>query len=106
MDKIKEIDVPLGKGVKIFGWITFGLVALILILDIVFYFTRKVWFSPYKAKPSSKTDVYYPNGKPDAKTGVPDNNQTLPKGVSDYLQGNLNSYKALAGSEWNFITPS
>ena len=89
------------------GVITLAIVIIIIVLDIVFYTTRTVLFSPYKPKVpdsvqnSSKTlsktinpkPYYCPNGCPDNETGKPANFGTLNPVIQNYITKNLTMYK-------------
>lgn len=96
---------------KFFIWsgvITIGIILLIIILDIVFYTTRKFIFSPYKpqvpdsVKTASKTlsktinpkTYYCPNGCPEDATGVPANYGTLNTAIQSYITNNLTAYQS------------
>jgi hypothetical protein len=107
---------------KFFIWsgvITLGIIVLIIVLDIVFYTTRKFIFSPYKpkvpdtVKNSSKTltktinpkPYYCPNGCPEDDTGVPANAGTLNTAIQSYITNNLNTYQASnpsRSSDWYY----
>ena len=96
---------------KFFIWtgvITIGIIILIIVLDIVFYTTRIVLFSPYKPKvpdvqkTASKTlsktinpkTYYCPNGCPEDDTGKPANYGQLNSAISSYITNNLTSYRS------------
>jgi len=100
-------EQPINRNlIKWLGFTTIAIILLVLILNLIFYFTRSVWFSPYKAQPSGKDTDYYPNGKPEESTGVPAGSSTLPKGVADTLQANMNAYNSISGSAnagWGYI---
>lgn len=105
---------------KFFIWtgvITIGIIILIIVLDIVFYVTRIVLFSPYKPKvpdtqkTASKTlsktinpkTYYCPNGCPEDDTGVPANAGQLNSAISSYITNNLTSYRgntSLLNGDW------
>jgi hypothetical protein len=108
---------------KFFIWsgvITIGIIILIIVLDVVFYSTRKFIFSPYKpqvpdtVKNSAKTlskavnpkTYYCPNGCPEDETGVPANYGTLNSTIQSYITNNLNSYQATnpakQSSDWYY----
>jgi hypothetical protein len=92
--------------VKWAGGITLALIVIIVILVVVSYVTRKVFFTPYKAKPApaDKTNVYYPNGEPDPTTGKPKDVVPLSgtkQGVSSTLTSNLNNYFQYIGDSTN-----
>jgi hypothetical protein len=90
------------------GVITLAIVILIIVLDIVFYTTRKFIFSPYKAKVpdtvqnSSKTlsktinpkPYYCPNGCPEDDTGKPANFGQLNSTIQSFITTNLTTYKS------------
>jgi hypothetical protein len=83
----------------IFLIIAVGFVILTIILNVVFYFEKMLWFKPYKAEPKGDdTNYYYPNGKPDATTGKPADTKTIPSGVTGRIKGNLTQYNAISGS--------
>jgi hypothetical protein len=97
---------------QLFIWgsiITIVIILIILILNIVFYISKKVWFSPYKAQPAKGDDdnYYYPNGKPDPETGKPKDSKTIPSALQSYLNANLTQYQSISGSAnsgWGYIT--
>jgi hypothetical protein len=107
---------------KFFIWsgvITLGIIILIIVLDIVFYTTRKFIFSPYKpqvpdtVKNASKTlsktinpkTYYCPNGCPEDETGVPANYGTLNTAIQTYITNNLTTYQSTnpkTSSDWYY----
>lgn len=115
-----NINYPLTRNtVLVAGGITLLIVLGILIFMVATYFTRSVFFTKYKAKPVSsitgvsntkalgaESDYYYPNGRPDADTGLPPNSKPLPTGVQNVITTNLNQYKGVATNSingWGFI---
>lgn len=92
--------------VKILGLITIGFIIIVVILDVVFYIKRIAWFSPYKAQPTDKTNVYYPYAEPDPETGKAKISSQLPSGVASVLQSNLTQYNSISGSltqGWGYV---
>ena len=102
------------------GVITLVIITLIIVLDIVFYTTRKFIFSPYKpqvpdsVQNSSKTlskavnpkPYYCPNGCPEDATGKPANFGQLNSTIQNYITSNLTAYKAgspaTSPSDWYY----
>ena len=105
MNKNTEGKISLrerGFNPKIF-WILLiiavAFVIITIILNVVFYFEKMLWFEPYKAKPKGDgTNYYYPNGEPDPKTGKPAGTKTIPTGVSSRINANLTQYNSISGS--------
>ena len=116
-----NINYPLSRNtVLVAGGITLLIVLGILIFIVATYFTRSVFFTKYKAKPVSsitgestttkalgpESDYYYPNGRPDADTGLPPNSKPLPTGVQNVITTNLTQYKGVSTNSingWGFI---
>jgi hypothetical protein len=92
--------------VKWMGGITLAIIVIVVIVAVVLYVTRKGPYTPYKAQPApaDKTNVYYPNGEPDPKTGKPVTVVPLSgdkQGISNTLTGNLNGYKQFVNDPLN-----
>ena len=98
------------------GLTTIFLILVIIIFDVVTWSKRAVFYS-FKAQPAPNTsttgsksvttyNVYYPNGKPDPKTGKPANASTVPSGIQNTLNTNLNAYLGSSGlqgpNEWGY----
>ncbi len=103
-------EAPLNKSILRIGGIITGLIIIgIVIADLVMYFTRKGLFSDFKAKPTDKPNVMYPNGKPDAVTGKPPDVKGVPPPVLETNKSRLTGYLSLnpSGSpgDWGITVP-